>query len=190
MANSNPPSAPTSTPPAADPNALVRSFQDLLSLLTRDSVTHQPNVEGEEIIVPTQMGELASALVLRWRTADGALQFIQPLPIEVPIEQLANMESAINRLNFGMAFAGFALSHEARRVLYRLTLPLFVRGGLLPQEIKAYFSIAVKTASDSLPVLKRVASGATTPDKVVAEVQRYMAGGKPGAANPSATYED
>ena len=188
MPNTNPPVAPSAAPSTpSDPNALVRNFQELLQLLNRDSVTHQANLEAEEAIIPTQMGELASALILRWRTADGALQFIQPLPFDIAPEQLSNMESALCRLNFGMAFSGFALSHEARRVLYRLTLPLFVRGGLLPAEIKAYFSITVKTAADSLPVLKRVASGTLTPDKVIAEVQRYMARNE---GNPSSTYED
>ena len=202
MSNSNPPAAPVTTqssaPPtaqstaqaAAEPNPLVRNYQELLALLTRDSVTHEPRVAAEEVIIPTQMGELASAQVICWRAADGALQFIQPLPLEVPVEHLPAMESALNRLNFGLAFAGYSLSHENRRVLYRLTLPLFVRGGLLPGEIKAYFSIAVKNAADALPVLKRIANGTLPADRVIPELQRYMGKAGQGPTTPNSTYED
>ena len=167
------------------PERLIRSFQDLLDLLRRDNVMHQPDVAAGEVLLPTQRGQLDSVLMMRWQQEESVLQFIQPLAIEIPAERMPAMAAAVTRLNPALAIAGFELSYERRRIAFRTTLPLMPRGGLLPAEIQMYFRITVKTAADFLPTFGRVASGQAQPDSIVADATRDMEAAERSASRPT-----
>lgn len=156
------------------PEHLVSSFQDLLDLLRRDNVMHQPNVAAGEVLIPTQRGQLDSVLMMRWQDEEGVLQFVQPLSVEIPAERMAAIAQAVTRLNPALAIAGFELSYERRRLAFRTTLPLMPRGGLLPAEIQTYFRITVKTAADFVPTFGRIASGHSAPETIIADAQRDL----------------
>lgn len=166
------------------PERLVRSYQELLDLLRRDNVMHQPNLAAGEVLIPTQRGQLDSVLMMRWQTEESVLQFVQPLAFEIPAERMQAMAVALSRLNPALAISGFELSYERRRVVFRTTLPLMPRGGLLPGEIQMYFRITVKTAADFLPTLSRVAAGQASPDTIVADATRDLEAVERGAQKP------
>lgn len=158
---------------ARDAN-LIRSFQDLLHVLERDGVPHQTELSEKTVRIPTQKGELDSVLLLRWQDSDGVLQFIQALPLEVPQDKLDLLTEAVTRLNHVMAIPGFDVNHGHRLLAFRLYLPLYPRGEVTPGEVQAMFRLAVKTASDFLPVLSQVLSGHIAPADVVAAAQRHL----------------
>lgn len=144
------------TAPAGD--SPITSFADLQRLLVRDHVMHEVHQEAEEVVISTQKGELDSVLFMRWRKQAGVLEYIQPLPFEVPTESTVAMESAICRLNFSSILVGcLVFAAKVRRVFFRATLPILPRGELLPEEIRAYFRLCVNTAAEFLPELRALA---------------------------------
>lgn len=169
----------------SDTPQLVRSFADLLALLQRDGVPHEANLPGSELVIPTQRGALDAVLLLRWQQDAGVVQFIQPLPFEIPAERIPALEAAICRLNPALVVAGFELAYDQRRVGFRTTLPFMPRGGLSAEEIQAYFRVTVKTAADFLPTLQRIAQGLASPQNVLTDAQADMAQ-RQGAGGPGA----
>lgn len=159
----------------SDTTQPVCSFADLLALLQKDGVPHEANLPGAELIIPTQRGALDAVLLLRWQQDAGVVQFIQPLPFEVPKERIPALEAAICRLNPALVVSGFELAYEQRRIGFRTTLPFMPRGGLTAEEIQAFFRVTVKTAADFLPTLSRIAQGLASPENVLADAQADMA---------------
>lgn len=153
----------------------VRSFADLLALLQKDGVPHEVNLPSSEVIIPTQRGALDAVLLLRWQQDAGVVQFIQPLPFEIPKERIPALEAAICRLNPALVVSGFELAYDQRRVGFRTTLPFMPRGELTADEIQAYFRVTVKTAADFLPTLSRIAQGLSSPQNVLTDAQADMA---------------
>lgn len=158
----------------------IRSFNELVQCLNRDGVLHQTDNADKTVRIPTQRGSLDSVLLMRWQEQDGVVQFIQGVPLEVPEDKLALAADAVTRLNHALAVPGFDLNHERRLIAYRLYLPIYPRGAVSTTEIQAMFRLAVKTASDFMPVLGRVLSGQVKPEDTVAEAQRDFSGSSGG----------
>lgn len=156
---------------ATDPNRIA-SYPDLLELLAREGVLHQARTEEKSVTIPTEKGALDGMLLMRWQDSDGIIQFIQSLPLEIPTDKIAAMESAIARLNHALALPGFDLNHEYRMLTYRQILPIYPRGYVHPAEIQAMFRVTVKTAADFLPTLARILRGEGRLENIVADAQR------------------
>lgn len=171
---------------ATDPNRIA-SYPDLLELLAREGVLHQARTEEKSVTIPTEKGALDGMLLMRWQESDGIIQFIQSLPLEIPADKIAAMESAIARLNHALALPGFDLNHEYRMLTYRQILPIYPRGYVHPAEIQAMFRVTVKTAADFLPTLARILRGEGKLENIVADAQRDAeAGAAPVGPNPPA----
>lgn len=156
---------------ATDPNRIA-SYSELLELLAREGVLHQARTEEKSVTIPTEKGALDGMLLMRWQDSDGIIQFIQSMPLEIPADKIALVESAIARLNHALALPGFDLNHEYRLLTYRQVLPIYPRGYVHPAEIQAMFRVTVKTASDFLPTLARILRGEGTLANIVADAQR------------------
>lgn len=170
---------------ATDPNR-ISSYSELLELLAREGVLHQARTEEKSVTIPTEKGSLDGMLLMRWQDSDGIIQFIQSMPLEIPADKLALVESAIARLNHALALPGFDLNHEYRLLTYRQVLPIYPRGYVHPAEIQAMFRVTVKTASDFLPTLARVLRGEGTLANIVADAQRDAEAAATAAAPPPA----
>jgi hypothetical protein len=168
----------------ATDSPLITSYQEFLLFLDRESVLHQPDPTAKAVSIPTEQKQIEGVQFIRWQDEDGILQFIQSMAVEVPVEQVAAVESAIARLNHALAWPGLDLNHDSRGVAYRVVLPLLPRGGVEPREIQSCFRLAVRTATDLVPTLRRVASGTTAPADVLADAQRQFAS---DASAPSPT---
>lgn len=172
-----------------DTSPVVRTFSDLLELLKTDGVPHQANVETSEVVIPTKKGVLDSVMLIRWQHEARTVQFIQPLPFEVPVERIPAMEAAICRLNPVLLLAGFELSYETRHIGFRTTLPLEPRGGLCASEIQAYFRVTVKTAADFVRTLQRIADGEADPHDVLALAEADLdESSKPAVSGSFSSY--
>jgi hypothetical protein len=155
----------------------IASYADLLSLLNRDGVMHQADAESKSVRIPTKQPDkgIEGVQLIRWQDEDGVLQFIQSIPVNVSAENIAPLEAALAHLNHALPWPGLDLNHEYRLLAYRLALPILPRGSLEPMEIQSVFSLAVKTAADLTPTLRRIAAGELAPDGAVADVQRELA---------------
>jgi hypothetical protein len=162
---------------------LITNYPEFIRFLEHESVMHQ-SVEAEKsAYIPTQLKGLEGVQLIRWQEADSVLQFIQSMPIEVPEDRIAAVESATARLNHALAIPGIDLNHEGKNLAYRLILPLKPRGGVQPDEISAYFRLAVQIATELVPTLQRVVSGQLASADVVADAQKERS----GAASPPET---
>lgn len=167
-----------------DDTALLCRFPDLLKLLDRDEVPHEATLDSCEVVIPTKQRALDSLLLIRWQVETGTVQFIQPLPFEIPLERLPAVETAVCRLNPMLLLPGFEIEYNTRRVGYRTVLSLLPRGGVLAAEVQAYFRVTVKTAADFFPVLARVADGLADPLQVVRDAQAELAEPNPTLSLP------
>lgn len=154
---------------------VVSSFPEFVQLLERDGVFHKSNVGELTVEIPTQRGALDSVMLVRWQESDGVLQFIQALPLDIPDDKIAVLSDSVTRLNHVLAIPGFDLNHARKLLAYRLYLPLYPRGAVLPAEIQSMFQLTVKTAAEMMPVLSRVIAGQVTAEDVVADAQREYA---------------
>ena len=148
----------------------LRSFDDLIALMNRDGVFHQVHAEDKSVRIPTEKRALDGVLIIRWQDRDNVLQFIHPMPFEVPPERSAAVERAITRINHALALPGFGYNHDTRLLYFRIAAPL-LPDGVSETLVAAVFRAAVRTASDFYLALQRVACDGANPDSVVADAQ-------------------
>lgn len=165
----------------SDPK-LLRSADDLFSLLEADGVPHRSDPSRGEALIPTRLGPDEEALLaLRWAQADGFVHLFQDLNTPVEPAALPAVDEAIARLNHSMPVAGFGVNSGTGRLYYRMTVPLR-EGGVLPDTaLRALFSATVKNGADFVGVLRRVARGEISPSEVVVQAAATLT-----ARNPSA----
>lgn len=162
--------------------SLLTRFDDLVDLFIQDRVLHRVDVARATVTIPTRRGELDGALSIRWQARDGVAQIIQSVPLSVPTERRAALGAALVRLNHGLALPGLGMNWDTGAVYYRLTLPLRPGGGLRPEDLRASFGFAVRTAARLLPALRRVTEEGASPDGVVADARVDLALEQPSAA--------
>src|SRR5262245_35251552 len=139
--------------PAAAP---LTNYQELVELLRKDGVAHRPDAAAQAVQIPVEVGGKDGLLVIRWQTQDHVIQFIQTMLDQIPADRLPAMESAIARLNHGLAIPGFDLNHEHGLVCFRLYLTLIPRGHVQPEEVRAMFTLTLRNAAMFLPTLQRI----------------------------------
>jgi hypothetical protein len=146
-------------------------------------VPHQVDPASKSVRIPTAHKGIDGVQVVRWQDQDGLVQFIQSMLRDIPAERLPAVESAVCRLNHGLAWLGLDLNHAHGMLAFRVALPLVPRGGVEAREIQAAFRTAVKVGGDLAPIMARVVSGAIAPDAILDEVRRAMAAA-PAAVPP------
>ncbi len=160
----------------------ISSYDDLLRLLDQQGVAHQADASSKSVQIQTERKGISGVQLIRWQDEDGVLQFIQMMLSEIPDARIAAVESAIAHLNHAMAWPGLDLNHQYHMLAFRLVLPIMPRGSLAPQEIQAGFELALKSATDFYPTLKRVISGETATADALADAQRELSGNSSPAA--------
>jgi len=149
----------------------ITTYEELLALLQRDEVLHQPELRTKTVTIPTKRGELDGVMVLKWQDQDGVMQLIQTLPFEVPEDRVTELESALCRINHELALPGFGFNHEHRAAYYRMAAPTQPGGGLDAAEIRMYFEAVLRLSADFYKALKRVASEEASAVTVLADAQ-------------------
>ncbi|NJM47786.1 MAG: hypothetical protein HC860_17785 [Alkalinema sp. RU_4_3] len=70
---------------------LISSFDALKAQLHRETLPFR-EVEGEPAVtLPTRLGDADSVLHIRWEPTPGVVQFIQPLPMTVPVDRRSDV---------------------------------------------------------------------------------------------------
>lgn len=155
--------------------ATLATYQDMLDLLNHDSVLLKADNARMSVTIPTKRKDLDGVMIIRWQQKDGVVQFIQTMPIEIPEDRVAAVESAMVRLNHAMAVPGFGLDHTNRMPYYRMVVPFQPRGFLQDNELRAFFQVTLKQAAEFYAPLKKIAAGAD-PVAVVEEIRRAAQG--------------
>ncbi len=149
---------------------LLTSYQDVLEVLTDDSVLHQPNNKNQSIRIPTKRKDLDAVMIIRWQTNEGVVSFVQSMPMEVPEERVQSLETVMMRLNHMLAIPGFSINHENRLPYYRLVIPLNPRGGIQTNEFHLYLQLTLKHATTFFGPLKQVAEEGADPVEVIDKI--------------------
>ncbi len=136
---------------------LLTTFDEMVAALERAGVPHQAVTDKKTVRIATNYRGLAGVMLIRWQDREGVLQYVQPLPIEIPKNRVAAMETAMVRLNHTISLPGFGLDHSNRQAYYRFVAHLQPRGGLDETELKLYFQLTITQAAGFMPPLKEVA---------------------------------
>ena len=153
--------------------AMVSDFDGLVALLNRDSVTHQTENDDQYVLIPTEKGGIDSVCIIRWAAQDGFVHFVHRIPVKLPADRVADVETAMMRLNHSIPIPGLGINHESLGMYFRMTVPFNPRGGLSDQEIRAYFSHTLSQSERWRALLTAVVDGKTKPESVL-EYDRTM----------------
>lgn len=155
-------------------SASVRTYAQLVELLTRDQVSFQADPPNQSVHIPTRARGADGVLVIRWQEAEGMAQLVHPLPITLTPRRLSAVEAAIARVNHALILPGFGINHEANLIYYRIALPV-PNEGVPDHAIQGLFSAAVRTAADFGPSLRRVAEEDAPGDGILADASVDLA---------------
>lgn len=144
---------------------LLGTIEELVSQLIQDGIDHRR--EGERVLIPVERGPLDSTLVLMWSSTHGLVQYIVPLPFEVPAERAPTFALGLCHVNHALMLPGFGIDAEHRYPYFRMSHPLRPDGTIALGELRRGFSTAVRTAADLLPALAALSDGAIGPTEVL-----------------------
>lgn len=145
----------------------ISDFQALVELLDRDSVTHQTEMEEQYVLIPTEKGGMDSVFVIRWAADDGVVHFLHQIPVKLPEQSIKSVEAAMIRLNHAIPVPGLGVNHDSQAMYFRMTVPFKPRGGLTPEEVRAYFSYTLEQSEQWRPVLEAVIKGEAPAEAIV-----------------------
>jgi len=160
----------------------IASWPDLVSYLNKQKVPHQKNDADQSIQIPIQLADFSSQLYLRWEPNLPYVQAVCPVQVGVPDDRVAAVESAIARLNHGIALPGFGYDHANKFAYFRLTIIIEPAGmdadffGLMARAV-------VNNAHDFHGAIAGVVHGESPEGALAAAVAKDQAG-KAAAANP------
>ncbi|WP_197443757.1 YbjN domain-containing protein [Maioricimonas rarisocia] len=155
-------------PEAAGEPTLLTSFDDVVTILERDAVSHQANAEQQFVTIPTRRNGFQGVMLIRWAASDGVLHFVQNLPLEVPDERHSDLAEAMVRLNHAYPVPGLGFNHVTKTAYFRMTVPIQPRGGLTDREMTTYFNYALQQAINLAPTVKAVIDGDVPPQQALA----------------------
>ena len=140
----------------------MKSFDELLSQLESEGIPHSvgDDADDQRVTIPTLLGAEQSVLHLRWNDESGLLQFIQPLPLDVPETTSTETRSAfslrLHQINQTLLVPGFVLNSETGQVAYRTQHFLGQTGEVEPGLVGALISMCAKTAGNALEPLRNL----------------------------------
>ncbi len=135
----------------------IASFDELKAQLRQEDLPFR-EVSGEQAVsFPTRLGDTDSVLHIRWEPTPSVVQFIQPLPMTVPIERRADIGRALHRINHKLAMLGFTLDEETGHVAFRAQAMMADMQGLLPGMIGLMIRTSIETAATHWPGLRAIA---------------------------------
>ncbi|MEZ5932792.1 MAG: YbjN domain-containing protein [Alphaproteobacteria bacterium] len=136
---------------------MISSFDALKAQLRREDLPFR-EVEGERAVtLPTRLGDADSVLHIRWEPTPGVVQFIQPLPMTVPVDRRSDIGRALHRINLKLALLGFTYDGPAGIVAFRAQAMMAGGEGLLPGMIGLMIRTSIETAATHWPGLRAIA---------------------------------
>ncbi len=149
---------------------LVRSFDELVRVLGVARVPHRANHDTREVELPSHT-DLPGALVMQWASRVPFVVVRHALFEHLPADRLAELETAIARVNHHIDVSGFNLDHLRRRLYYRVSVPAFdgIDPELLSRVAKGVIANAVEFATSFGAVI------AGRPGSEIAQIYRDVA---------------
>jgi len=136
----------------------IDSFEALVAQLEDEEISYTRAEEETAVILPTKLGEEKSYLHIRWEPTPGIVEFVQPLPFEVPDNRHWEVWKAISEINFELPVLGFVFNPEDGVISFRTQTYLGPEGIPLAF-IGALIQTSVKTAAQCIPQLKAAVFG-------------------------------
>src|SRR5687767_15334910 len=137
---------------------LLTSFRDLLAYLGEQNVPHAVNAEAQIVEIPTKAPPLDGVVYLRWERDTPYVQVIKPLALNVALERIRELETALCRVNNAVVLPGFGFDYERHTLYFRLTLPVFPEG-MSSSQLQRLVITCVGTARDFVVPFQGVLDG-------------------------------
>jgi hypothetical protein len=138
--------------------ASILNFQQFVSFLQENSVPHSV-VDAETVEVPSKGAPLPGNLYVKWHSQIPFLQLVHFMYVDVPESRLAELETAIARLNHVLETGGFGIDHKLRRLYCRFTVPCFPPEGITPTTFNQLAHGLVRNAKEFYETFGLVISG-------------------------------
>lgn len=159
---------------------MLRSFEDLKSLLSRRDVPTLVDEERQAVEIPTFIRGEPHQAVLLWDPRASLLAVIQPIHVPVSAEVEPAVLDALARVNHALVLPGYGYDHERRTIYFRWVVPREPEGAMSEASLDRAVNTALQSCRDFLPSLRAVASGAVPSSAVLthaaAQLQRERAG--------------
>lgn len=154
-------------------------FEQFMNFLEVNKFPHSVNREQQLVEIPSKAAPLPGNLYVKWEPRLPFLQLIQFMINDVPEARIADLETAIVRINCALEIPGFGFDHRRRRLFCRLTVPVFAPEGITPTAFHRLGQACVGNAKELYPAFKAVVDG-----EPGAEIER-IAMEKAKAARPA-----
>ncbi len=165
-------------------SANLRTFEELVAFLVKQQFPHTVDPANRIVQLPSKAAPLPGNLMIKWHAHMPFIQIVHYMIENVPETRVRALETALCRLNHLYEVPCFGLDHDARRLYYRITMPVFPTDGLNPTTLNALGQGCVKAAREFLEPLSMIVNGrpGEEMDAVLAEVSKARA---PGQAPPA-----
>src|SRR5687767_7873682 len=152
---------------------LLTSFRDLLAYLGEQNVPHAVNAEAQIVEIPTKAPPLDGVVYLRWERDTPYVQVIKPLALNVALERIRELETALCRVNNAVVLPGFGLDYERHTLYFRLTVAVFPEG-MSAVSFESVIASCVHAARDFLVPFSAVLDGTTPGSDILSATVAYQ----------------
>jgi len=103
----------------------IRTYEDLVQYLTENKLPHRANPAELAVEVPFTNAQQTGTVFLRWGLMP---QIVYPFLANIPESRIADLETAICRVNTAVGLPGFGYEYDARFLYMRLCAPTYAEG--------------------------------------------------------------
>jgi hypothetical protein len=137
---------------------MVTNYAELVSLIAEAKIPHVTDAEAQTIDLAPASAALPETLRIRWQKQNPFVDFVQHILRDVPKERVADLETAILRLNHTAPIAGLGIDHGVRLVYQRATA-VVLADGLRIDLVHVFLQGVQLNARRLRPALQRVVDG-------------------------------
>jgi hypothetical protein len=135
-------------------------YEGLVGFLEQNRFPHAANPALRTVEIPSKAAPLSGNLLVKWEPNLPLLQLVQFMIDDVPEGRIADLETALVRLNCVLELPGFGFDHARRRLFCRLTIPVFPPEGITPGAFHRLAQTCVNHAKEMYPSFLAVVEGA------------------------------
>lgn len=155
-------------------------FNALVTFLEANKYPFRANKDAQLVELPSNASPpLSGNLIIKWEKHMPFFSIIHFMIDNVPADRIADVETAITRLNCKLEVPGFGFDHSSNRLFFRLVVPVMAPLGVPAVAFNELGKGCVKEAKELYPSLKAVVDGRPGSQilEIVGEIAKANAAG-------------
>ncbi len=138
--------------------ARLSRYEDLIQYLAASNVPRRENHAERSVEVQVVVPPLTGSVYMRWDQHLPYIQVSHPLVFDVPPERIADLETAITRVNESLAVPGLGFHHDKRFLYMRRCVPVYA-DGISTVAFQKQLADLLEVARQWIGPLKQVVAG-------------------------------